>query len=248
MASEPKYERIGVRYAEQRRADPRIAAAILQALGPCERVLNVGAGAGSYEPADRVVVAVEPALTMIRQRPPLAGPAVRATADALPFADGSFDAAMAVLTMQHWTRRERGLRELQRVARDRVVIFTWDPDSEPYWLVTDYLPELLAYDRARFPSLGELRAALGSVDVIPVPIAHDCTDGFMGAHWRRPEAYLDARVRASISTFVEGTAPVPCARLAADLANGDWERTYGALRALDSLDVGYRIVIARGSR
>jgi SAM-dependent methyltransferase len=246
MPAEAKYETIGAGYALQRRADPRVEAAIHACLGSGARVLNVGAGAGSYEPRDRAVVAVEPAITMIRQRPPGSAPVVRATGQRLPFADDAFDVALASLTLQHWRDRAAGLRELRRVASDRVVVFTWDPDAEPYWLVTDYLPELLCYDRARFPSLHELRDSLGPIDIIPVPIPHDCTDGFMGAHWRRPHAYLDARVRASISTFVEGTAPGPCARLAAELANGDWERKYGDLLGRESLDCGYRVVVARG--
>lgn len=243
---EAKYERIGAGYALQRRADPHVEAAIHACLGNGHSVVNVGAGAGSYEPKDRDVIAVEPAITMIRQRPIGSAPVVRAEGQRLPFADGTFDVALASLTLQHWRERATGLRELRRVARDRVVIFTWDPDAEPYWLVTDYLPELLHYDRARFPTLAELRDALGHLEIVPVPIPHDCTDGFMGAHWRRPHAYLDERVRASISTFVEGTAPGPCARLAAELENGEWARKYGALRSLDALDCGYRVVIARG--
>jgi len=241
-----KYDRIGVGYASMRRADPRVEAAIRAALGDASSVVNVGAGAGSYEPTDRAVLAVEPAATMIRQRPPGSAPVVQASALALPFRDGAFAAAMASLTMQHWPDRRQGLRELKRVARDRVVIFTWDPDCEPYWLTSDYLPELHAYDSRRFPPIAELRDELGPLEITAVPIPHDCTDGFMGAHWRRPEAYLSERVRASISTFVEGTAPGPCARLAADLASGEWERRYGHLRRLDALEVGYRVVVAGG--
>ena len=171
-------------------ASPR---AIIDALGPAASVVNVGAGAGSYEPADRRVVAVEPSREMIRQRPAGAAPVVQASATALPFAAGAFDAALAVLTVHHWPDRARGLAELRRVARDRVVILTWEPDAARFWLVEDYFPELVAIDRAIFPTRDELERSLGPVELRPLPIPHDCVDGFLGAYWRRPHAYLDRR-------------------------------------------------------
>ena len=110
-------------------------------------------------------------------------------------------AALAVLTLHHWTDRARGLAELARVARKRVAILTWDPQSRGFWLVDDYFPGILEVDRAILPTLGELRLALGEIEVREIPVPHDCSDGFLGAYWRRPEAYLDAGARAAISTF-----------------------------------------------
>jgi SAM-dependent methyltransferase len=198
------------------------------------------------------VVAVEPSPEMIRQRPPGAAPVVQAVAEALPFADGAFDAALAVLTLHHWTDRDRGLAELRRVAGRRAVVFTWDPGAaDPFWLVTDYLPEMLALDLPRFPPLAELARVLGPADVRPVPIPADCGDGFLGAFWRRPEAYLDPAVRQAISSFGQidpAASARGVARLAADLASGAWEARHGALRHREALDLGYRLVVASWAR
>ena len=237
------YDTIGRGYRSHRRPEPRIAAAIVAALGPAESVINVGAGAGSYEPTDRRVVAVEPSLEMIRQRHPEAAPVVRASAGDLPFADGAADAALAVLTIHHWPDRARGLAELARVARRRVVILTWDPGTYGFWLVEDYFPEIVAVDRGLFPTLADFTAALGPVAVRPLPIPHDCRDGFLGAYWRRPRAYLDAGVRLAISTFSKIDAEPGLARLRSDLENGDWQRRYGAVLAATELDLGYRLVV-----
>lgn len=239
------YDRIGRGYTTHRRPDPRIAAAIADALGPTRSVLNVGAGAGSYEPADRRVVAVEPSTEMIRQRPPGGAPVVQASATALPFRDGVFDATLAVLTVHHWPDRPRGLAELRRVARDRVVILTWEPDAAPpFWLV-DYFPGLAALDRPIFEPLDALRRLLGPIEVRPVPIPHDCVDGFLGAYWRRPEAYLDAGVRGAISSFTKLADVEPgLARLRRDLADGAWQRRHADLLTRPHLDLGYRLVIA----
>jgi SAM-dependent methyltransferase len=204
----------------------------------------VGAGAGSYEPADRRVLAVEPSPEMIRQRPPGSAPAVQASATALPFRDGAFDATLAVLTVHHWPDRPRGLAELRRVARERAVILTWEPDAAPFWLV-DYFPELVALDRAIFEPLDALRGLLGPIEVRPVPIPHDCLDGFLGAYWRRPEAYLDAGVRGAISTFTKlGDVEPGLARLRQDLSDGTWQRRNAALLGRPALDLGYRLLIA----
>ncbi len=194
-------------------------------------------------------MAVEPSLTMIRQRAPDAAPAVRAVASALPFRDASFDAALAVLTIHHWPDRARGLAELARAARRRVVILTCDLDAAAgFWLVDEYFPEILAGDRPIFPSQGELRRALGRIAVHDVPIPRDCSDGFLGAYWARPEAYLDAGVRSAISGFAKLRDVEPgLARLRADLASGAWERRYGALRAREQLDLGYRLVVAESA-
>ena len=238
------YDTIGKGYAAHRQPDLRIAAMIRAALGDAETVLNVGAGAGSYEPADRLVTALEPSAEMIGQRPEGAAPAIQGVAEALPFADGSFDAAMASLTVHHWSDVEAGLHEMTRVARQRVVIFTFDPASSYFWL-TDYIPEMIAVDTPAMPALDVYGRILGEVRIDVVPIPHDCTDGFLGAYWRRPHAYLDAGVRAAISTFAKlGDVSDALARLEADLDSGAWEVRYGDLMDKDALDIGYRLVTA----
>ncbi len=239
------YDEIGVGYRYARRPDPRIAAEILRALGPADSVVNVGAGAGSYEPSDRFVIAVEPSLTMIRQRRPGSARAVQASATCLPFRDASFSAALAALTVHHWPDRTRGLDELARVATDRVVILTWDPATSGFWLVEDYFPEIVEIDRPNFPSLDEFRRALGRIEVSTLPIPHDCVDGFLGAYWRPPHAYLDADLRRAISTFSKIRTLEPgLARLRRDLEDGTWERRYGALLSRPEIDLGYRLVVS----
>jgi SAM-dependent methyltransferase len=217
----------------------------MRALGGLTPVVNVGAGTGSYEPADRSVVAVEPSMAMIRQRPDRAIPVVQASATHLPFRDAAFAAAMAVLTIHHWPDRVRGLAELVRVTRHRLVIVTYDPAATGFWLVEDYFPDIREVDLQIMPPLEEFRRAVGPVDVRPLPIPHDCTDGFLGAYWRRPHAYLDPGVRSAISTFAKlPNIDAGLARLRADLTDGTWERRYGHLLHRTALDLGYRLVIA----
>jgi SAM-dependent methyltransferase len=224
------YDTIGRDYDTYRHADPRIGAAITAALGKAASIVNVGAGAGSYEPRDRAVVAVEPSAAMIRKRPAGSARVVQATAHDLPFRDAAFDAALAVLTIHHWPDRARGFAEMVRVARERVVVLTWDPASEPFWLTDDYFPELVAIDRKIFPTMEELAQMLGGVEVGAIPVPHDCLDGFLGCYWRRPAAYLDARVRGAISTFTKLADAEPgLRRLRADLADGTWQRRHGHL-------------------
>lgn len=247
MATRATYDVIGDDYALSRRSDPRIAAALIAALGGARSVLNVGAGTGSYEPTDRAVIAVEPSAVMLAQRPPDAAPAVQARAEALPFADDAFDAVLAVLTLHHWADRACGLAECARVARDRVVVFTWDPAADGFWLVRDYFPEFLALDRQQFPAVDALAAAVWSgarLDVTPVPIPADCIDGFLGAFWARPAAYLDPAVRAGISSFARLNATRGSARLRADLGSGAWRDRYASLLTSATLDIGYCIVTA----
>ena len=243
--SEPLYDQIGIGYSDYRRPDPRIAVRIEAALGPCRSVLNVGAGAGSYEPRTRSVVAVEPSAAMIRQRRQPAASVIQANAVRLPFTDRSFDAALAILTIHHWPDRARGLAELRRVARDRVVILTWDPEQAGFWLIQDYLPEIAEIDRRDFPTLLEIERALGPFDAEALAIPANCVDGFLGAYWRRPAAYLDPRVRAAISIFSKLDATVAMARLEADLADGTWNARHGELLARSELDVGYRLIVAK---
>jgi SAM-dependent methyltransferase len=240
-----QYDTIGVAYADLRRPDRRIAARIHSALGDARRVLNVGAGAGNYEPEDREVVAVEPSAEMIRQRPETAAPVIQGSAEDLPFADNSFDAAMASLTVHHWSDKARGLAEMRRVSRGPVVLFTFDPAFRSNWL-TDYFPEIIAMDDAQMPKMVDYENWLGQVDVSPVPIPHDCTDGFLYAYWRRPHAYLDPQIRKGISTFWKmSDAETGLRSLADDLDSGAWEARYGELLELAAIDAGYRLVVSK---
>lgn len=241
------YDEIGIGYQQRRRPDPRLAAAITRALNQSETVVNVGAGTGSYEPVDRSVIAVEPAMTMIRQRRAGSAPVVQASATGLPFRDDEFAASLAILTVHHWPDWARGLDELARVARRRVVVVTWDPSSSGFWLVDDYFPEVIDIDRRLFPTIEDFGRALGRVEVQPLPIPHDCVDGFLGAYWRRPHAYLDAGVRSAISTFAKARPrelESGLERLRRDLDDGTWERRHGGLLTRSEIDLGYRIVIA----
>lgn len=242
------FDKIGLGYRNYRRPDPRLAAAITRALNRTDTVVNVGAGAGSYEPTDRAVVAVEPAMTMIRQRRAGSASVVQASATDLPFRDDGFAAALAVLTVHHWPDRARGLGELARVARQRVVVVTWDPSSSGFWLVDDYFPDLIDIDRRIFPTMDDFRRTLGRTEVRALPIPYDCVDGFLGAYWRRPHAYLDAGARGAISTFAKlhdvGRDLEGLARLRRDLEDGTWERRYADLLSRSEIDLGYRIVIA----
>ena len=240
------YDSIGRGYAAQRRPDPRIAAHLNHALGPAGSVLNVGAGTGSYEPADRLVVAVEPSVLMLAQR--LIGTSVvRARAEALPFLDRTFDAVMAVLTLHHWEDQTAGLAECARVGRERVVLLTWDAKVSQFWLVEEYFPEFLQIERGRFPAMQDYEQIFGTpvrTEIIAVPVPRDCVDGFLGAYWARPAAYLDPEVRSGISSFSRPGVQRGLQRLAEDLHSGVWHARYGYLLKRDTLDLGYRIVVA----
>lgn len=243
------YDTIGIGYADQRRPDPRIEARLRQALGDAATVVNVGAGAGSYEPTDRPVVAVEPSVAMIAQRPASAAPALRAIAGRLPFRDQAFDGALVTLSVHHWPAPTAGLADVRRVTRGPVVVFTFDHAVHAdQWLVTDYLPEMAKLDR-RLPSPDAIARTLGggTVDVLPVP--HDCTDGFCHAWWRRPAAYLDPGVRAAISGIARLPGPVvdrAVAALRQDLATGRWHRRHRHLLDTTEVDAGYRLVVSPG--
>ena len=246
-----RYDAIGRTYTATRATEPRIAARIWAAMGDARTVVNVGAGTGSYEPPDRDVTAVEPSAVMIAQRPPGVAPAVQASAEALPFPDASFDAAMAIITLHHWSDWRAGCAELRRVARDRVVVFSWDPSCVAnMWMGPEYFPDCMQQDVDGFPSLADQAAALGAdVEVVPVP--WDCRDGFFGAFWRRPEAYLDPAVRAGISTLAkrsEDELTDGLARLRADIDSGAWARRHADLLERDQLDLGYRLLTGPGGR
>lgn len=239
------YDTIGRTYATLRRPDPRIAAAIEAALGDAQSVANIGAGTGSYE-GERTIVAIEPSQVMIAQRPADAAPCLQGTAEALPLEDKSVDAAMAILSIHHWPDPEAGLAEMARIARKRVVLLTWVPEAEPFWLTRDYLPEILDHDRTAFPTtmaLAErLERLVGPTQITAVPIPHDCTDGFLCAYWRRPEAYLSAEARSGSSSFARIDAGLGIERLRADLASGRWAERNAELLSRDSMDLGYRVV------
>jgi SAM-dependent methyltransferase len=241
------YELHGRTYARHRRPDPRIAARIHAALGGARTVVNVGAGAGSYEPADRWVLAVEPSATMRAQRPPGAAPAIGARAEALPLDDGAVDAAMACVTIHHWDPPEAGLAELRRVARGPVVVFTFDLRALPAWQ-RDFLAEGLEIEQPRFPSIEAVAAALGgSTRVEAIPTPGDCVDGFFEAFWRRPEALLDPSVRASQSMWAVVGPEIEqriVARLRAALESGAWDAEHGHLRERSSFDGSLRLVIS----
>jgi SAM-dependent methyltransferase len=242
------YDRIGRNYSEIRRADPRLAKQIRAALGDARSVVNVGAGAGSYEPTDREVVAVEPSTVMIAQRPTGSAPAVQASAEALPFEDGSFDAAMAILTLHHWSDVEAGLAEMVRVARQRVVVVGFDSELwSSQWIVSDYVPEVAEWRQLAEPSLARVLAALPPATVETVFIPRDCTDRMFATLWARPEEYLDANVRAATSVW-DQLPPEVTERaldsLRRDLESGEWDRRHGRLRELPELDVGLRLVRA----
>ena len=248
MSNAQLYDTIGADYTATRQTEPRIAAALWDALGDARTVLNVGAGTGSYEPSDRDVTAVEPSALMRGQRPVGAAPCVAAAAESLPFEDQSFDAAMAVATIHHWQDPIAGLREMRRVAR-RVVVFTHDASDagwlHRFWLTRDYLPEVADLVAGR-PSVDELARVIGA-RVEPVPIPWDCADGFFEAYWRRPEAYLAEHVRRAVSvwTRVGPDAEQRAVRnLRADLASGRWAERNHDLVDLDAAELGLRLLIA----
>jgi SAM-dependent methyltransferase len=246
MADPPLYDSIGRTYAAIRRPDPRLAEPIWAALGDAQTVVNVGAGAGSYEPPDLQVTAVEPSAVMIAQRPPGSAPAVQASAESLPFPDDSFDASLAVLTLHHWTDVEAGLAEMIRVAQRRVVIVTFAPETwGDQWIVRDYLPEILDGAHDWKPSIAGLLRVLPEATIEPLAAPCDCTDRMFATLWARPEEYLDPRIRAATSVWHQ-LPPEVAARaldaLARDLASGAWDERYGHLRTTPERDVGLRIV------
>jgi SAM-dependent methyltransferase len=241
------YERHGRTYARHRRPDPRIAARVHAALSGARTVVNVGAGTGSYEPSDRWVLAVEPSATMRAQRPLDVAPAIDARAEALPFDDGAFGAAMACVTIHHWSPPAAGLAELRRVSRGPVVVFTFELESLPAWQL-DYLREGVEKELPRFPAIDDVAAALGGrtrVEHIPTPA--DCTDGFFEAFWRRPERLLDPEVRSAQSVWAllePGVEERIVDRLASALDSGAWDAEHGYLREQEELDGALRLVIS----
>lgn len=248
-AGDVDYGEIGRSYARYRRPDPEIAARILAALGDAYTILNVGAGAGSYEPTDRKVTAVEPSASMRAQRPSHLSEAIDAVAEALPFSDQSFDASMASVTVHQWQDLEKGLAEMRRVTRGSVVVFAGDPQlMQDYWL-NEYIPEVREIEARRFPSIDRIAAALGgNVEVQPVPIPLNCLDGFNEAYYGRPEALLDSEARLACSSW--SLVPASATQrfvgdLTRDLANGEWDRRFGHLRTQPHWNGPLRILVGR---
>lgn len=249
MTGDFDYQGYGGTYARVRRADPRIAMLLTEALGAARSVVNVGAGTGSYEPTDRAVVAVEPSGDMRSRRAPGAAPVVAAVANALPFADSAFDAALSVLSIHHWPDLEAGLAQMRRVARGPVVILSFDPGQLAGWWLADLCPAVIAVEARRYPSIDRVAAALGGpVSVTPVAVAADCTDGFSEAFFARPEAFLDPAVLDAQSAWGFVSADERHrfqATLAAMLADGSWDRTYGHWRTRAAYAGAVRIITAR---
>jgi SAM-dependent methyltransferase len=246
MAAVQRYDAIGLGYTSYRRPDPRIAAQIWAAVGDAARIVNVGAGAGSYERSDRAIVAVEPSAVMVSQRTG-GTPVVRASAEHLPFPDDSFDVALALMTVHHWKDPRGGLSELRRVA-PRQVVFTFDPDiHNRLWVFEEYVPAAL--DLPDQTPLAAVVEALGAervrVEMVPTPF--DCADGFGSAYWRRPERYLSPEVRANISAFARldsSLVDAGMAQLERDLLSGAWQERHGGLMEKDAIDAGLRLVVA----
>lgn len=238
----PEYE-----YSNQRKEEPEIAARIRNALGSASTVLNVGAGAGSYEPDDRHVIAVEPSSRMRAQR--LARglpPAVIARADKLPFDDNSFDASMALLTVHHWPDLQAGLKEVLRVTKKKIVIMTFDPEAlDEFWNV-HYFPELVDIERRRYPGIAELTALPGCkalVEKVPVPL--NCRDGFQEAFYGRPEEFLKKEVRESQSAWgylEQGAEDRLVSAFASELESGRWDERFGHFRRQPHFSGALRIV------
>jgi SAM-dependent methyltransferase len=242
------YDDIGRGYATVRVEDPRLARPIWDALGDARTVVNVGAGAGSYEPRDREVTAVEPSTVMIAQRPAGAAPAVRASSERLPFPDDSFDAAMAIITIHHWDALEAGLGEMRRVARQRIVIVTFDPAYEAdLWIARDYLREHVIQTFSSLPPISRILETFPEAQVRPLLIPNDCSDRMFATLWARPEEYLDPHVRAATSVWQRLPAEAVTRAmdtLRRDLSSGEWDRRYGHLRTTPEYDAGLRLLTA----
>jgi SAM-dependent methyltransferase len=247
-AGDANYGVIGSNYTNYRQPDPHIADFIRNALGAAETVLNVGAGAGSYEPVDRTVTAVEPSASMRAQRPAHLPIAIDATAEKLPFADNSFDASMATFTVHQWSDLAAGLAEMRRVTRGPVVILSCDPDELYRCWLQIYAPEMIAVEASRYPSMASIADLLGgTVEVKKVPIPLQCTDGFGEGYYGRPERLLDpgARLANSAWSFVDGSiAERFVADLSRDLNDGTWDKQHGHLRTQPFFEGSLRLIIA----
>jgi len=240
------YDDIGNTYSVTRCTDPKIAEQLNHELQGATRIVNIGAGTGSYEPENIELVAVEPSSVMISQRKVGSHRVEQASAEQLPFENRSFSHAMTVLSMHHWQNRARAFREINRVVTEKFVAITWDPTSEPFWLTRDYFPEIYEMDKCIFPALEEIKEYFDEVIIRPLQIPSDCQDGFLAAFWKRPAAYLSSKVRQAMSPFSKvKNLSEGLQKLEDDLANGAWAGKNQAILGLSYLDVGYRVISAR---
>ena len=246
MTSKAKYDTIGINYAQKRKSDPKIAVQIFELLKGAKRIVNIGAGSGSYEPKNVDLVAVEPSLEMIKQRSADAHPVIQGTAESLPFPDNSFTHALTILSMHHWTDQELAFREINRVTTEKFVALSWNPNAEPFWLMRDYFPEFIEMDRNNFPNADILQNYFEDVEIHPLLIPEDCIDGFLAAYWKRPSAYLDESVRNSISSFskVNDISDV-LEKLKIDIASGEWSQKNESILHQSSLDAGYILITGK---
>ena len=244
------YDKLGQKYSGHRQTEPLISEFVNKALGTAKTILNVGAGAGSYEPTDRYVVAVEPSVVMRQQR--LVNnkiPAINAKGDNLPFDDKSFDATMAMVTIHHWPDIDKGLKELRRVTKGQVIIMTFDPDTlDKFWNV-NYFPELIAVEKVRYPTIEFIKNSLGgNCEVVEIPIPLNCIDGFQEAFYGRPEAFLEKEVRLSQSAWGFLSKEVEnriVKTLEDDLKSGEWDKKYGHYRTQPFFTCALRLIISK---
>lgn len=237
------YDYLAKHYKSFRKSDPRIAERIQFHLQGAQRILNVGAGIGSYEPGNYEVIALEPSHEMISKRINSKTTLIQGFAEDMPFNDNHFDCSMAILTLHHWSDIILGLKEMMRVTKDKIVLLTWIGYENNFWLV-DYIPEIVRMDENLFPTLEELHEILGDIFVETIKIPHDCTDGFMCAYWRRPEMYLNPSARKAISTFSRiSEHQEGLNKLDDDIKSGSWTKKYKHLLEKESLDLGYRLIV-----
>ncbi len=237
------YDTIGVNYSKKRQTDSRIASQIVSKLYDAKKIVNIGAGAGSYEPPNFDLIAVEPSLKMINQRASDSYPVIQAKAEALPFSDNSFTHAMTVLSMHHWTNILEAFQEINRVTTERFIAVSWNPQSSPFWLTKDYFPEIFEIDQAIFPKINLLERYFSDIEIEPLMIPADCSDGFLAAYWKRPEEYLDPEVRHSISSFSKiSNISSGLKKLESDLKTGKWYELNESLLNKNELDVGYVVI------
>lgn len=241
----PIYDQIGINYSTQRQTDPRLAAQLHKELEGASKILNIGAGSGSYEPENIDLIALEPSLEMINQRKPGSHPVVQGFTDDLPFEENLFSHTMTILSMHHWQNRAIAFDEINRVTIDKFVAISWNSDSNPFWLTQDYFPEIFEIDQGIFPDLEELQNHFDNVKITPLLIPEDCIDGFLAAYWKRPEAYLHEHVRNSISSFSKiNRLEEGLQKLQKDLDSGEWQKKNSDLLDKTELDVGYQLITA----